>query len=189
MATYTIFLADLKREAKITGTNLDQFILDRTNESLRSFARKFNYDELRVLDYQISLTLAAQSSSLPQNFLRFSEDDKIYFVQDSTTIWQLYPQTRPVVDTTGYPYFYRVAGKKIYTTPYGSIVTTNKLRFSYLAYPAEITDGDDDFPVDSLRDVVFADVLSRIALFQDSKQYQARVTEKNQKFVESVAGQ
>lgn len=189
MGTYADYLADLKREAKISGTNIDLFILDRTNESLRNFARLQNYQELLVLDRELTLALAAPSTSLPQDFLRLGDEGHIYFVQDSNTIWELYDQIRPVVNLNDYPRYFRIAGGVINIRPYKSVVATNTIRITYYKYPAAITDAaEDDFPVLALRDAVFQDVLSRIALFQDSKQYQARTAEKKQKFVESVGG-
>ena len=173
MITVQQFLDGIKREAKLeNSSDLDQLIIDKTNDILQEYTKTQQYQEMFKLDTSLPCAAATSLVALPSDYAYIK--DTIRFVQQSTGIQFPLTKLRTVqYPQTGIPTSYRITFGQIFLYPFSQIVTGDTLLIDYYTLCPTITNDaststglPSNLPFQTFYVKVKNEVLARLALYQ-----------------------
>jgi len=166
------FLDSIKREAKLEGsTDLDQLIIDKTNDILQEYTKTMQYQEMFKLDTVIACTAATSLVNLPSDYAYINDT-----IRYKTAAGVIKPLTKLRVShypETGTPETYRITFGQIYLYPFSAIATGDSIVIDYYALAPTITNDSSsttglpsNLPFQTFYVKVKNEVLARLALYQ-----------------------
>lgn len=162
--TFIQLIGEIKREAKVDGSNnLDTFIKELINGLLLEYV-KTNYQELLVLNQTFTLIAATGNYALPANF-RVLRDVR-YRIGANGVFRPLYYRPQYVrVSYRTFPRYYDIAAGIITLSPFEQIKTDDAISYDYYKYPDELVADADVFPIPKLIVPLKRAAVSRVYLY------------------------
>ena len=173
MITVQQFLDGIKREAKLeNSSDLDQLIIDKTNDILQEYTKTQQYQEMFKLDTPLACVTATSLVALPSDYAYIK--DTIRFVQQSSGMQFPLTKLRTIqFPQDGIPTSYRITFGQIFLYPFDQIVSGDQLLIDYYALCPTITNDTNtstglpsNLPFQTFYVKVKNEVLARLALYQ-----------------------
>lgn len=171
MSTKAQLREAIKRESRIkSNAGLDSLVDDIVTDILRDYCNLARYDELLVINTEITLVDGQQTYAYPVDYgnlavLRYGRGP------NPTVFRDLILQTEGIRQTAnrGYPRFYRKTASGISLWPYEAVVEADQLFIDYYADPLSLYEDEaDEFPVPRLESAVKKDAIARVQRFHAS---------------------
>lgn len=181
-------LAELRDQVKtryrITSSDLDPMIDDFINEAYRKLAQRFQWDNLLVENFAISLTGGTEQYTLPDNFWRMAQNGVRYDVtgqyigknllvvtSDDMQKWKLIqncaaPQVCAIIPAAS------GSGRRIEFQP--SFSESKTVNIDYWKNPTELVEDSDELEIAALEKPVVYEALALVAEYHDETDAQAR---------------
>ncbi len=170
--TRTQLIADIKLEARITGTELDTMIDGILSGVVEDCFFKERCFELRVVNAVLANpTVSTGIIALPAAFQHI---DQVRYATSasaltSITAKPLFPKTDFVnYVSIGIPKWFEIQGTNIYVFPYSLVATTHRVYIDYYSKPT-FTSGSDSFPVLRLQESVKKEAIARLHLWHKQR--------------------
>lgn len=172
MITVQQFLDAIKREAKLEGsTDLDQLIIDKTNDILQEYTKTMQYQEMFKIDTPLTCVAATSVVPLPADYAYIN--DTIRYVNAAGEVKPLTKLRVSHYPETGTPETYRMSYGQISLYPFSAIATGDTILIDYYALAPTITNDSDpvtglpsNLPFQTFYVKVKNEVLARLALYQ-----------------------
>ena len=172
--TVQTFLEEIKREAKLeASSDLDQFIIDKTNDILQEYTKTTQYQEMFKIDTPLTLTAGVGTVALPSDYAYIN--DTVRYVTAAGVITPLVKLRVAHYAKTGTPYNYRLTYGQISLYPYSAIATGDTLLIDYYALAPLITNDNNsttglpsNLPFQTFYVKVKNEVLAKLALYQNN---------------------
>lgn len=164
----------IKFEAGLKDSdNFDAWVNETIQDTLASLTALIRYPELKTPDHQVVLTGATQLVTVPkfQHILL----DEIYYLPagEGDQAYHLFSSfDNHLVNEGRALSIIRRSATQLSLFPFGDIVGTDKIQFTYWAYPTLANDAT-EIPVENLVPTLRSEVVAKASLHTESKTFAA----------------
>lgn len=171
--TWVELLVQIKFEAEANAsTDYDAFFLGVADETAVAAARRHNFSDFFVPNFELDLEVGDPFTPLPSDWLRMEDTGRIRFVPlgvvGSNEYFLTQANGRQQRQTNSRPCYYRIANRSLYIFPWENLLNAgDQVILNYYAKPESVA-GMTDIPV-AIEDLVRQNCIARYLRVKNSK--------------------